>query len=182
MQAAKWSIEEYTAIVDAGLLEDRHVELIDGQITEMSPANNPHDSCLALLAYELGQRLYGKYFFRSEKGLRIPSLDSIPEPDFAVVKLRDDHYLARKPEPPDVILLIEVADPSLAYDRKIKGELYAAAGIAEYWIFDLRDSQVEIYRLSETEEKHGDPEIFPRARSIDHPILSEVVLAEFIPK
>ena len=72
--------------------------------------------------------------------------DSEPEPDLAILSFCDDAYGSRRPLPADVKLLVEVADSSIIYDREVKGSLYAAAGILEYWIVNLNNSTVEVYR------------------------------------
>ena len=81
--------------------------------------------------------------------------DSEPEPDVAILKFRDDLYASVRPAASDVQLLIEVADTSLTYDRDIKGPIYAEGGVVEYWIVNLNNSTVEVYRDPQPEGRYA---------------------------
>ena len=125
--------------------EDSRVELIWGEIVEMSPIYIAHTSTvkrlISLLTKQLGERII--------LGVQDPvqlSDDSLPQPDIAVLRPQDNFYSQRQPGPDDILLLIEVADTSLRYDRRVKSKLYGAAGITEYWIVNLPGQQIEVYR------------------------------------
>lgn len=141
------SIQDYHRMMEVGILtaHDR-VELINGEIIEMSPIGSPHAACVDFLAEELIIALQRKARVRVQNPIAL--LDySEPEPDIVVVK--PGRYQSRHPRAEEILLIIEVADTSLVYDRDIKGPLYAQAGIAEYWLVNLIDRQVEVYRRPE---------------------------------
>lgn len=123
----------------------RRVELIRGEIVEMSPIGSRHAHVLALLA-EWSYRAVpaDRCMVRIQSPIRIASIESEPEPDLVWVDRKA--YARRHPEPSEVRLVIEVADSSLEYDRTRKLAVYDAAGIAEYWIVNLIDDQLEIHR------------------------------------
>ena len=137
---------EYSRMVEAGILGpgDR-VELIRGEIVEMSPMGRRHRAFVGNLNQLLAPRLDG----RAIVWVQLPVVltdDSEPEPDLMVLRRRAQSYKEREAGPDDVLLLIEVADTSLAYDRSTKQRLYAQAGIPEYWIVDCDAEAVEVHR------------------------------------
>ena len=137
---------EYHRMVEAGILrEDDRVELIKGEIIQMSPAGRRHKAFVLNLNQLLVGRLAGRALVDVQSGI-VLSDDSEPEPDIAVLRRRDVPYKEREAHADDVLLLIEVADSSLAYDRATKLRLYAEAGIAEYWVVDCTAEAVEIHR------------------------------------
>jgi Uma2 family endonuclease len=138
----RWTVDDYHRMIAAGILtpEDR-VELLDGQIIEMVPQNPPHASCID----DGGDYLKTLFASRANVRVQLPvtlTPGSEPEPDFAIVRINDNHYRDRHPDPEDVFLLIEVADATLQPDRTHKAKIYAKAGIAEYWIVDINQRQV----------------------------------------
>jgi Uma2 family endonuclease len=131
-------------MVAVGLLhEDEHVQLIEGEILEMTPQYPPHATAVQLVAQALGQVFGPGYSVRQQLPFAL-SDDSEPEPDIAIVAggIRDFMH----EHPATAALLIEVADSSLAFDRRRKGRIYAAAAIPEYWIVNLAERVLEIYR------------------------------------
>ncbi len=138
-------------MAEAGILgpEDR-VELIHGQIVRMSPIKSPHSGCLIRLDKLFNRLLEDAALVSIQNPLRI-GRHSEPEPDLALLKPDPGFYAEQHPVPQDVYLLIEVADTSLAYDRKVKLPLYAEAGIPCLWIVNLPERSVEVY--SEPEGK-----------------------------
>ena len=139
-----FTVEEYCAMAEAGILaEDERVELIDGEIIVMPPLGEPHEHGTDWLNRRLTYRLYDRALVRVQGSIRLND-GSLPQPDIAVLRLRPEHYRER-PTPADVFLLVEVADTSLEYDRDVKLSRYAAAGIPEVWIVNLRTRQVEAY-------------------------------------
>ena len=109
--------------------------------------------------------------------------DSEPEPDFALLVRRDDFYAAGKPGPADVYLVVEVADTSLDYDREVKGPLYAENGIAEYWIINLVDRCLEVYRQPQADGTYSDVRTLRPGDSISLSLLPAVSVAvsDFVP-
>jgi Uma2 family endonuclease len=135
---------EYYRMAEAAILgEDDRVELIEGEIIQMSPIGGRHFAFVINLTHLLAVRL-ASHALVSVQSPVILTDDTEPQPDLAVLRRRA--YKERKAYADDVLLLIEVADTSLAYDRTTKLRLYAEAGIPEYWIVDCTSETVEIYR------------------------------------
>lgn len=139
------SIPEYERMIDTGALnEDDHVELIEGELLRMAPLGLRHEASVRRLDLIFHRLLLGKVIVSIQNSIRIPPT-SQPEPDVALLKLRDDLYEDSRPLPADVLLIVEVADSSLVDDRGRKRLLYANAGIPEYWLVNLQDDAIEIY-------------------------------------
>lgn len=139
----RWTVDEYHQLVDRGMFDDKHVELIDGAILERSVPNSPHvvGMCLGLEAL---RSAFGHGFLvRPQSPLTLGSA-SEPEPDLAVVQGGIRDYITGHPT--TALLVVEVSDSSLAYDRKEKASLYAQASIADYWIVNVVNGQLEVYR------------------------------------
>lgn len=133
----RFTVDEYYRMAEAGIFtEDDRVELIDGEIIKMSPIGSPHAGCVSTLDNLVRECLGARVHVRVQNPVRL-SLHSEPEPDLAVVVPRADNYRTRHPTPEDVLLIIEVSDTTLPYDRDVKLPLYAAAGIPEVWIADI---------------------------------------------
>ena len=137
---------------EAGLFRDEPVELLDGEIIAMSPQNNPHASTVARITNLLIPLLAHTSSVRVQLPIRLAPR-SEPEPDFAICTLDPDDYAAGHPTPTDICLLIEVADASLAFDRKRKRQAYARAGIPEYWIVRPAEECVEVLRAPDAAAK-----------------------------
>jgi len=133
----RFTLDEYHRMAKVGILDrgDR-VELIRGEIVQMTAIGHDHASCVARLNHLLMGRLHGRALLWPQNPLVILP-DSEPEPDIILLGWRDDFYRHALPGPEDVALLIEVANTSLRYDRHLKGPLYAEAGVRDYWIVDL---------------------------------------------
>lgn len=141
------TVAEYHKMAEVGILdEDDRVELINGEIIEMSPIGSMHTSRVKRI-----MRLFHnmpnveKYLISVQDPISLGKY-SEPEPDLAILYFRADFYEEKHPEPQDILLLIEVSDTSLGYDREVKKPLFAAAGIPELWIVNIEDEQVEVYR------------------------------------
>jgi Uma2 family endonuclease len=144
-QAKRFTLDEYHKLVELGFLhEDDHIELIKGELIQMVSKGTAHETCLRNLLRELPKLVGDRATLQSQAPITLPP-NSEPEPDFAIVKNRDDNYLSAHPSPADVLLVMEVADSSLSYDQDIKIPLYAQAGISDYWIFNLFDNYLECY-------------------------------------
>lgn len=147
----RFTVDDYHHMAASGLLaEDQPVELIYGQIIDMSPINSRHAGTVNLLNRLLSARLDKQYILGVQNPIHLDEFNE-PEPDLAIMKFREDFYVHDHPLPSDVLLLIEVADTSLNKDRELKLPLYATAGIPEVWILNLQDGQLECY----TEPKEG---------------------------
>lgn len=140
-----FTVESYQRLAELGVLrEDDRVELIHGQVVEMTPIGDRHAGCV--------RRLHDLF---ADQALEVAIIDvqnpvvlgasEAPQPDLAVLKRRADRY-PQHPRGRDILLVIEVADTSLAYDRDVKIPLYARAGIPEAWLVDLVADAISIYR------------------------------------
>lgn len=145
------TVDEYHLMGEVGILNDRGIELINGEIIEMSPIGSRHAAIVEKVKDLLVIHLQGKAIVRVQNPL-ITSTLSEPEPDIAVVKFRSDYYLENHPKSEDTYLIIEVADSSLEYDREIKLPLYASDGISEVWIMDLNSKQIEVYHSPQNDK------------------------------
>jgi Uma2 family endonuclease len=122
-----------------------HVELLRGEVYQMSPIGPKHVHKVAQLDARLQETLRGKAVVLVQSPLRL-SEDSEPEPDLMVLRPPLDRYREKLPTPEDVLLLVEVADTSLEFDREAKLPLYAEAGIPEVWLVNLKENLLEVYR------------------------------------
>jgi len=143
--AKRFTIDEYHRLAELGFLtENDRVELIRGEIIQMAAKGTRHTTCCSNLIEELALLLAGRAKLRCQDPIVLPS-NSEPEPDFTILRKRADNYLSSHPTPPDILLVIEIADSTLKYDQEIKVPLYAEAGISDYWIFNLVDNHLEAY-------------------------------------
>lgn len=141
----KFTIEEYHQLVDLGFFtENDRIELIRGEIVEMAPKRTPHSVCNSLLWKQLYNSIAEQAEIRVQEPIVLPS-NSEPEPDLVIAKHKDDNYLSAHPTATDVILVIEISDSTLKYDRETKLSLYAEARINYYWIVNLVDRNLEVY-------------------------------------
>ncbi len=137
---------EYYRMAEVGILRKHdRVELIKGEIVEMSPIGRRHKAFVTNLSQLLSLGLAGRALVAVQSGVVLAG-DTEPEPDVSVLRRRDVPYKEREAHAEDVLLLIEVADGSLAYDRSTKLRLYAEAGIPEYWVVDCTAEVVEVHR------------------------------------
>lgn len=142
----RFTVDEYLRMAEVGLLtEDDKVELIQGEIIKMSPINVAHASVVKRLIRLLSKALGDRAILSAQDPVQLTN-DSLPQPDITLLQPQHDFYSWKHPGPESVLLLIEVSDTTLNYDRRTKGALYAAAGIAEYWIVNLPARQIEAYR------------------------------------
>lgn len=140
-----FTVEEYHRLAQSGVLkQDDRVELIRGEIIMMSPIGPRHAFRVSWLTEVLTDRV-GKAGRIWTQNPVVLEARSEPQPDILVLKRRDERFREHLPDGSDVLLAIEVADTSLAYDRQIKRLLYAEAGVPEYWIVDVNDSILERY-------------------------------------
>jgi len=142
----KLSVAEYHRMGEAGILtEDDRVELIEGELIAMSPIGSDHSGTVNSLTRLLVLAVGDRGVVAVQNPVRLDDY-SEPQPDFAVLKPRADDYRRATPVPADVLLIVEVADSSLAYDRTVKRALYASHGIPEFWIVNLGAGAVEVHR------------------------------------
>lgn len=142
----RFTRKDYHRMAEAGILgaHDR-VELICGTIIDISPIGNRHRVCVNRLNMWLAPRLQGRAIVQVQGSVPLAD-DGEPEPDITVMRWRDDFYEDLPPAAADVLLIIEVADSSLRYDREIKARLYAEAQVPEYWLWDLNGRAITLHR------------------------------------
>src|SRR5262249_41606502 len=147
VQLQRWTftVDEYHRMAEVGILtEDDRVELIDGEIIKMSPIGSYHVACVNRLTAVLIPKVGGAAIVSVQNPIRIDDY-SEPEPDIAILRHRDDFYSQSLATANDVLLVIEVADSSLEYDRTVKLSTYSRAGLPEFWIVDLQADEIEAY-------------------------------------
>ena len=176
---AKWTVEEYHRLIEVGILAERQVELIAGEIVEMTPEKPLHRRVTFKLADYLREKLRGRAIIFEAHPITL--FNSEPEPDIVIAQLPLELYDERHPYPEDIYLIIEISDTTLSKDLDTKKKIYALAGIVEYWVVDIQGSQVKVFR-----EPQGDsylqefncsrgvivPEAFPDLRVVTERILS----------
>jgi Uma2 family endonuclease len=145
------TLDEYDRMVEAGVFEPEvRIELIRGEIVDVSPPGAEHEASLARLHRIFNElAAHNALVWPQGNSIGLPQSNSRPRPDITLLRWRDDFYSGQRPRPEDVILLMEVsdsnADSSLKLDRGGKLQLYAEAGIREYWVANLIDGVVEVY-------------------------------------
>ncbi len=148
-RAICWDRQVYYRLAEQGWFEGRRVQLIDGEIIEMSPQRHPHSAAIELVRRALESVFPGSWWIRDQLPLSL-SMTSDPEPDLAVVPGSPRDY---SDHPSAAHLVVEVADMTLAFDKSRKLRLYAAAGIPEYWIVDLTKRRVLVFRQPSIESQ-----------------------------
>lgn len=183
---AGFTSERYFRLVDEGLLApDDRVELLEGVVVAMAPQNAPHAAEIA----QIHAALVAALAAAPEAGVHIRSQlplvagrSSVPEPDFALVAGRPGDYRDRHPH--TAALVIEVADSSLPQDRLTKSRIYAGAGIPEYWIVNLRDDCIEVFRGADRERRvYRDTATARRGEALEPSSLAgaRVAVADLLP-
>jgi Uma2 family endonuclease len=142
-----WTVNEYRQMSEVGILNaDTRTELIAGQILVMAAKGTPHVLGLRLLAVALDKLLTNQPFFISTQDPVQLNNFSEPEPDLAIVRGTLLDYADRHPEPNDLALVVEVADSTLKYDCEVKDKLYAQSGIEDYWVLDVKNRNLHVFR------------------------------------
>ena len=142
----RFTVKEYYRMAETGVLpRDARVELLNGEIVDMSPIGPSHAGMVNRLNRMFAKHARDRWMVSMQNPLRLDD-QSEPEPDFMLLKPSADDYSGRHPQPEDVFLLVEVADASLEYDREEKLPAYGRAGISEVWIVNLRDRAIEVFR------------------------------------
>ncbi len=139
-----FTVAEYNRMGEAGILEAARVELIEGQVVDKSPTGRRHAACVGRLTNLFGKSLADAAIVWVQNPIVLNDYAQ-PQPDVALLRRRDDFYEQSLPAPGDVLLIVEVADTTLEYDRQIKVPLYARAAVPEVWVVNLPDEQVEVY-------------------------------------
>ncbi|BDA67589.1 hypothetical protein CAL7716_017550 [Calothrix sp. PCC 7716] len=141
----KWTIERYHQAIEAGIFDDQHVELLRGDIIVMPPEREPHAYYNTEAADYLRLLLGERVKIRDAKPIILPD-DSEPAPDIAIVRPLGEIYLEHHPYPEDIFWIIEISKATLNKDLNDKKDAYAEAGIPEYWVADLKNTQLKVFR------------------------------------
>ena len=166
-----FTVHDYHRMGEAGiLLEDDRVELIRGEIVAMSPIGNPHNAAVDRANRALVNLVGDRAIVRVQGSVRLDEYDE-PQPDIVLLRPRPDFYNSMSAGPKDIFLIVEMADSSLKYDRRVKAGLYAELGIPEYWVVDLNgdcvltysEARGKAYRLVRTVRRgeYLTPELLP---------------------
>ena len=145
----RWSRVEYEKLVDSGFFHGDPVELIGGQLIVAEPQGTYHVTCVCLVGDRLRAALPPGWIVRTQMPISLDD-DSAPEPDVVVAPGTYEDYLNAHPTVP--ALVVEVADTSLGFDRNLKGSVYARGGVRDYWVVNVTDRVLEVYR-----DPHPDP-------------------------
>lgn len=142
----RFTVEQFHQMTQVGIFtEDDRVELVDGEVIEMTPIGSSHAACVKRLNHLFSRRVGDRALVSIQDPIRIDP-HSEPQPDVALLRPRLDYYAPSHPKPQNVLLVIEVAETSAHVDREVKLPLYARAGIPEAWLVDLAQARIEVYR------------------------------------
>ncbi len=142
----KLTVEQYHRMAELGILrEDERVELLDGELIAMPAIGSLHGGLVSRLTRLLVQRGGDRVVVSPQNSLILSDV-SEPQPDFAVLQWRADDYTSRTPAAANALLVIEVSDSTLRYDRDVKRRFYAEAGVREFWVIDVHARQILVHR------------------------------------
>ncbi len=168
----RWTASDFQRMAETGFLDpNARLELLDGELFEMAPIGSFHAGTVDILTGQLVQAAARRAIVRVQSPIVLDDY-SQPQPDLALLRPRSDYYLNAHPRAEDVLLLIEVSDSTLRYDREVKVPHYAKAGVPEVWILDIAHQRLEIYRRPSAEGY----------RQILYPELQEQVAPVLLPE
>ena len=167
----RFTVDEYYRMAEVGILsENDRTELIEGEIIQMSPIGDPHLNAVNRATMIFARGIGDKVVVSVQNPSHMDRYNE-PQPDVVLIRPREDFYGSGKPDPDDVVLLIEVSDTSLRFDQRVKVPIYARNGIREVWIVDLQAEAIRVYREPkgntyasiETRERNAtiSPQAFP---------------------
>jgi Uma2 family endonuclease len=169
LKRRRFTLEEYHRMGEVGIFgEKERVELIEGEIVEMSPIGLLHAGTVDRIADVFARRLAGCAIVRVQGPILLADLASQPQPDVSLLMPRPDFYTTKGPGASDIFLVVKVMDSTVAYDRDVKLPLYARAGIAEVWLANVNTRRIEVYRRPSA-EGYGESAVFQR----DEPLFSQ---------
>ena len=172
----RFTTKEYTQMIETGILsEDDQVELIEGEIIEMTPIGSKHAACVDRLNGLLNQRLTEGEIVRVQSPINLGQ-DSQPQPDVAILKSRDDFYAEDHPGPEDTDLVVEVSETSRSFDRRVKVPLYGRNGIPEVWLIDLEEDLLEVHYLP-SNKGYKEVHKYDRGESVGSTVISGLEIA-----
>ena len=178
-----WTVERYHELIRLGILTpDDNLELLDGQIVKRMSIGEPHAATVEGLTEYFYDRFGKQYRYRSENPITIAP-KSEPEPDFVISRRLEPGQAKTHPVPKEIYLVIEVAQDTVSKDRRVKGPLYAAAGIGEYWIVNLEERQIEVHLNAGVEQlaKYEQVAYYPAGNTFESPFVGEVEVDDLLP-
>jgi len=177
LKTRRFTVDDYHRMGEAGILaEDDRVELLAGEIIEMSPIGPRHAGTVSRLNTLFSSRLGTRVIVSIQNPILLRTEDSEPQPDMVLLRPRADFYSRSHPEAQDVYLVIEVADTSVEKDREVKFPIYARAGILEAWLLDVSTGHVEIHRQP-TAGGYGDVHLLQQGELITPLAFPDLALA-----
>lgn len=176
----RFTINEYHQLIELGFLQESdRIELIRGELMQMVAKGTPHTVCGSILCRQLDRLLGDRAVIRGQDPITLPN-QSEPEPDVAIARGKDEDYLVHHPYPEDIFLVIEISDSTLNYDQTTKLEVYAEAGVSNYWIINLNVRQLECYSQPyeniQGEFNYLSKQIFLPHQSVIIPVFEDVSL------
>ena len=176
LKTHRFTVDEYHRMGEVGIFsEDDRVELLAGEIVEMSPIGPLHASTVGRLTALFSAQLGREAIVWIQNPLLLGAEDSEPQPDVALLRPHPDFYARAHPEAQDVYLVIEVADTSLVTDREVKLPIYARAGVPEVWLLDVVTQRLEVHRRP-TPDGYQDVHSFRRGESVAPQAFPHLVL------
>lgn len=177
MTRRRFSVKEYYTMAKAGVFgEDDRVELVDGEIVEMAAVGSHHAGCVKYLNTLFSRKVGDRVIVSVQDPVQIDDL-TVFQPDLAILLPRDDFYMNSHPTPKDVLLIIEVSDSSVAYDRNVKIPKYAQAGVPEVWQVNLVYGLIDTFGdLDPTTIRYRAMRRYSRGQQIVPTLLTDVVL------
>jgi Uma2 family endonuclease len=175
--AKRWiSADEYERMGSAGIFPPGvRLELIEGEIYEMSPIGSPHAACVDALTHLFSEASKRRFIVRVQNPIRLNDF-SEPQPDLTLLRWREDFYRGAHPTPADVLLVVEVADTTVVTDRTIKVPLYARAGVSEAWVVNIPEECVEVY-TDPSGEAYQTVAQFGRGENVKSPTVSGLAVS-----
>jgi Uma2 family endonuclease len=145
----RFNVDDYYRMADAGILGERErVELIDGEVVTMAPIGPRHSACVDCAIQTFVLTTSRDAIVRAGNPVRLNRFNE-PQPDLTLLRPTADFYASAHPGPGDVLLVVEIADSSLGYDRGVKAKLYAEWGLVDYWLADLKANTLWVYSSPE---------------------------------
>ncbi len=171
----RFTVDEYYKMIELGMLKDyEKAEIIEGELISKMPVGEKHSAVVEKLSETLRDKLGKSVSLRNQQPIKFSDYNE-PQPDLAILQRRDDFYFYEKPVPKDVLVLIEVSDATLKYDRDTKRALYAEAEIPEVWIVNLPNNIVEVHQKP-SNGIYQLAKIFKRGESVKSEILPNLNL------
>ena len=171
------TVADFHSLAEAGAFgPEERVELIRGELIDMTPIGNRHAAAVRNLINELASQMGGAILVDAQNPIRLGE-GSAPQPDVFLLQRRKEGYGGRLPDADDARLVIEIADTSLAYDRDVKLPLYANHGIPEAWLVDLTNDRVQVF-TGPLGEDYGHMDLFRTGMTVTSPTLGLELPAE----